>query len=68
VDQIKYADYRLNLHHSHGDRWVQFQPAEVLDSAEDDPERSWDAGTLYECPECGEQVRVDLDKDDHTPD
>jgi hypothetical protein len=68
VDQIKYADYRLNVEHAHGDRWVRLDPARPLDSADDDPEREWDQGRLYVCPECQEQVRVDLDRDDRTPD
>ena len=67
MDQIKFADYRLNVEHRHADQWVRLEPARPLDSAADDPERGWERGRIYECPACHEQVRVDVDRDDHTP-
>jgi len=58
----------VRLEHRHGDRWIALEPSPVHDVAESDPERAWASGRIYRCPECTEEIRVDRDHDDRTPD
>ena len=69
VEQLRLATLGgLRVEHLHGDRWVRLEPSPDHDSAERDPERGWSQGRIYSCPECTEQIRVDLDRDARTPD
>jgi hypothetical protein len=56
------------VEHRHGDEWVRLEPSAEHESAEADPERGWQFGRIFSCPTCDEQVRVDLDHDERTPD
>ena len=66
VEQVRASELLL-VEHRHGDQWVRLQPSSQHDSAESDPERAWGRGRIYSCPECDEQVRVDMDWDERTP-
>ena len=67
VDQVR-ASQLLLIEHRHGDEWVRLEPSPVHDVAESDPERAWGSGgRIYACPVCDEQVRVDMDRDERTP-
>ena len=68
VDSARSMLPLLRLEHRHGDRWIRFEPSPEHDVAENDPERSWASGRLYRCPECSEEIRIDRDHDDRTPD
>jgi hypothetical protein len=68
VEYLRASTLNVHLEHHHGDRWVQLEPTPQHDAAESDPERAWaSGGRIYRCPECDEVVRVDLDRDDRTP-
>jgi hypothetical protein len=67
VDQVRASALLLSVEHRHGDEWVRLEPSSEHDVAESDPERTWGLGRIYSCPQCDEQVRVDLDRDERTP-
>jgi len=68
VDSLRSALPMLRLEHRHGDRWVRLEPSPAHDAAESDPERAWEFGRIFRCPECSEEIRIDRDGDDRTPD
>jgi hypothetical protein len=68
VDVVRASSELLRVQHRHGDEWVRLEPSPAHDSAEADPERQWQFGRLFRCPTCDEEVRVDLDRDERTPD
>ena len=68
MDALRASSLLLRVEHRHGDDWVRLEPSPEHDVAESDPERSWPLGQIWSCPTCAEQVRVDLDRDERTPD
>lgn len=50
----------LTLEHRHSEgEWVRLEErARAHDPAARDPERGWEAGTIYACPRCEEYVRI----------
>jgi hypothetical protein len=66
VDSVRANELLLRVQHRHGDRWVRLEPSPEHDAAEGDPERGWQFGRLFSCPECDEHVKVDLDHDERT--
>jgi len=68
VEQVRASALLLRVEHRHGDDWVRLEPSSEHDVAESDPERAWGRGRIYACPLCNERVRVDLDRDERTPD
>ncbi len=68
MDQVLGSALLLRVEHRHGDDWVRLEPSRQHDVAESDPERAWGSGgRIYACPVCDEQVRVDMDRDERTP-
>ena len=68
VDQVRASALLLSVEHRHGDEWVRLEPSSPHDVAQSDPERTWGSGgRIYACPVCDEQVRVDMDRDERTP-
>ncbi len=67
VEQVRATELLWRVEHRHGDQWVRFEPSSEHDVAESDPERAWARGRIYACPVCDERVRVDLDRDERTP-
>ena len=67
MDILRANALSFRVEHRHGDRWVRLEPSPQHDVAETDPERSWEHGRIFSCPECDEQVRVDQDWNERTP-
>ena len=57
--------HSMHVEHQHSDGgWGRLEPSAAHDAAERDPERAWQAGRLYQCTTCSEQVRITIPTDD----
>jgi hypothetical protein len=57
--------HSMHEEHRHSDgTWGRLEPSPAHDVAERDPERAWQAGRVYQCTRCSEEVRISIPADD----